>query len=116
MNSIANIVGPIYQSLLKLCEREGIALNLDLTHPSRKVRQENLLREFLKTSMTLAVKNCRKGNKITLVQTVADNHLVFSLKYDGALLDDATKTKLDEQGYAHRSRFGYGNTISVQLN
>ena len=81
MNSIANIIGPIYQNLLGLCEKRKIAINLDLENPSRKIRQEPLLRQFLKDSLSVAIKSCKPGNKITV-----------------------------------RSRYGYGNTISIEIN
>ena len=87
MNSIANIIGPIYQNLLGLCEKRKIAINLDLENPSRKIRQEPLLRQFLKDSLSVAIKSCKPGNKITIAQDLSeDNSIHFSVKYDGGIL------------------------------
>ena len=117
MNSTANIIGPIYQNLLGICEKQKIALNLDLTNPSLKIRQEPLLRDFLKDTLTLAVKNCKRGNKITIAQSITEeNKIRFSIKYDGDVLDQDTKKSLLDKDYDVRSRFGYGNTISLDIH
>jgi len=117
MNSIANIIGPIYQNLLSLCEKRKIAINLDLENPSRKIRQEPLLRQFLKDSLSVAIKSCKAGNKITIAQDLSeDNSIHFSVKYDGDVLDNTQKAALIEKEYNVRSRYGYGNTISIEIN
>jgi hypothetical protein len=117
MNSIANIIGPIYQNLLGLCEKRKIAINLDLENPSRKIRQEPLLRQFLKDSLSVAIKSCKPGNKITIAQDLSeDNSIHFSVKYDGDVLDNTQKAALIEKEYNVRSRYGYGNTISIEIN
>ena len=104
MNSIANIIGPIYQNLLGLCEK-------------RKIRQEPLLRQFLKDSLSVAIKSCKPGNKITIAQDLSeDNSIHFSVKYDGDILDNTQKAALIEKEYNVRSRYGYGNIISIEIN
>ena len=116
MNSIANIIGPTYRKLLSICEQQKIALNLDLTNPSLKIRQEDKLKAFLKDTLTLAIKNCKRDNKITIAQSITDENKVrFSIKYDGNILEPDQKAALLEKEYEVRSRFGYGNTISIDI-
>ena len=117
MNSIAAIIGPIYQKLLQICEKRQISLNLDLERPSLKIRQEQLLRDFLQDSLSCSIKCCKKHNKITISQSINEQRRIrFSIKSDGDIFGNDVKAKLTEHGYHVRSRFGYGNTISVELN
>lgn len=119
MKTVGVIIGDYYQKLLRICDRHGIALNLDIENPSLKVFQEKALCDFLKYQIPMVVKACKghDGAHIALVQkSIAGSNMSrFSIKYSGETLQPEQKQRLQDAGLEVRARFGYDTIISIKL-
>lgn len=119
MRTVGEIIGEYYQKLLRICDRHGIALNLDIENPSTKIFQEKALCDFLKGQIPFAIKACKghEGAHVALVQKSIPNSNMsrFSIKYSGETLQPEQKEKLIAAGYEVRARFGYDTIISIKL-
>ena len=110
MAKFIDIISPIYQKLLKDCERRKISINLDIENPTIKITNEQQLLDFYTTELKRAIKNCDTGGKITLSQT---NDRI-SIRYtSGKLLEPDLVEQLRSKGYQVRARFGYDTIISL---
>lgn len=113
-----DIIGPIYQDLLKSCERRKIAVNLDVQDLSFGVSADDavIIEKFFKAEIRRAIRNCAAGDKITLSQTIADDYYRIAVKNSGAnTLPAEDKAALIEAGFEVRARFGYDTIIALKL-
>ena len=111
-----DIIGPIYQDLLKKCEKRKISVNLDFQDLTLRVPEPEKVEQFLQTEVKRALANCDAGDKITLAQASSDDVIKISVKNSGrAPLTDDTKAALRNAGYEVRSRFGYDTIISMRI-
>ena len=113
-----DIIGPIYQDLLKSCERRKIAVNLDVQDLSFGVSADDtvIIEKFFKSEIKRALKNCTAGDKITLSQTVSTDFYRIAVKNSGATtLTPDEKTELIAAGFEVRARFGYDTIIALKL-
>ena len=116
MATFVDIIGPIYQDLLRRCERRKISVNLDFQDLTRKISDVSAVEKFYQTEIKRALANCAAGDKITLAQSVSEDCIRLSVKNSGlAPLTDADKEKLRSSGYEVRSRFGYDTIITLKL-
>jgi hypothetical protein len=114
-----DIIGPIYQNLLKSCERRKIAVNLDIQDLSFGVSADDveIIEKFFKAEIKRAIRNCAAGDKITLSQTVSDDFYRIAVKNSGAnTLSPDEKAALLEAGFEVRARFGYDTIIALKLS
>ncbi len=114
-----DIIGPIYQDLLKSCERRKIAVNLDIQDLSFGVSADDveIIEKFFKAEIKRAIRNCAAGDKITLSQTVSDDFYRIAVKNSGAsTLSPDEKAALIEAGFEVRARFGYDTIIALKLS
>jgi hypothetical protein len=114
-----DIIGPIYQDLLKSCERRKIAVNLDIQDLSFGVSADDveIIEKFFKAEIKRAIRNCAAGDKITLSQTVSDDFYRIAVKNSGAnTLSPDEKAALLEAGFEVRARFGYDTIIALKLS
>ena len=114
-----DIIGPIYQDLLKSCERRKIAVNLDIQDLSFGVSADDveIIEKFFKAEIKRAIRNCVAGDKITLSQTVSDDFYRIAVKNSGAsTLSPDEKAALLEAGFEVRARFGYDTIIALKLS
>ena len=114
-----DIIGPIYQDLLKTCERRKIAVNLDIQDLSFGVSADDavIIEKFFKVEIKRAIKNCAAGDKITLSQTVSEDCYRIAVKNSGAeTLSPQEKAELIEDGFEVRARFGYDTIIALKLS
>lgn len=114
-----DIIGPIYQDLLKTCERRKIAVNLDIQDLSFGVSADDavIIEKFFKVEIKRAIKNCKAGDKITLSQTVSEDFYRIAVKNSGAeTLSPQEKAELIEDGFEVRARFGYDTIIALKLS
>ena len=113
-----DIIGPIYQDLLKTCERRKIAVNLDVQDLSFGVSADDatIIEKFYKAEIKRAIKNCAAGDKITLSQTITDDYYRIAVKNSGAnTLPAEDKAALIDAGFEVRARFGYDTIIALKL-
>ena len=113
-----DIIGPIYQDLLKSCERRKISVNLDIQDLSFGVSADDvvIIEKFFESEIKRAVRNCAAGDKITLSQTVSADFYRIAVKNSGAnTLSPDEKTALVEAGFEVRARFGYDTIIALKL-
>lgn len=113
-----DIIGPIYQDLLKTCERRKIAVNLDIQDLAFGVSADDavIIEKFFDVELKRAVRNCAAGDKITLSQTVTDDFYRIAVKNSGAsTLSPEEKAELIEDGFEVRARFGYDTIIALKL-
>jgi hypothetical protein len=114
-----DIIGPIYQDLLKSCERHKIAVNLDIQDLSFGVSADDveIIEKFFKAEIKRAIRNCAAGDKITLSQTVSDDFYRIAVKNSGAnTLSPDEKAALLEADFEVRARFGYDTIIALKLS
>lgn len=114
-----DIIGPIYQDLLKTCERRKIAVNLDIQDLSFGVSADDavIIEKFFKVEIKRAIKNCAAGDKITLSQTVSEDFYRIAVKNSGAeTLSPQEKAELIADGFEVRARFGYDTIIALKLS
>ncbi|MBR0134334.1 hypothetical protein IJM16_03660 [Candidatus Saccharibacteria bacterium] len=113
-----DIIGPIYQDLLKTCERRKIAVNLDIQDLAFGVSADDsvIIEKFFEVELKRAIRNCAAGDKITLSQTVTDDFYRIAVKNSGAnTLSPEEKAELIEDGFEVRARFGYDTIIALKL-
>ena len=117
MMHLIDIISPIYQDLLKSCERRKIAVNLDVQDLTISITDPQPVEEFLKTEICRALKNCDKGDKITISETNDDELIKLSVRNSGrnTLLEDE-KEKIRALGYDVRARFGFDTIISLKIS
>ena len=114
-----DIIGPIYQDLLKSCERRKIAVNLDVQDLSFGVSADDavIIDKFFKVELKRAIRNCAAGDKITLSQTITDDYYRIAVKNSGAnTLTPDEKAELLADGFEVRARFGYDTIIALKLS
>jgi hypothetical protein len=114
-----DIIGPIYQDLLKTCERRKIAVNLDIQDLTLGISADDqvIIEKFYKSEIKRAVKNCAAGDKITLSETNTPDYARFAVKNSGAeTLSPAEKAELIEAGLEVRARFGYDTIVALKLS
>ena len=112
MPKLIDIISPIYQDLLKKCERRRISVNLDIENLTLRIDNANSIETFYNTEIRRALKFCEAGDKITLTQS--GNR--FSVKNSAKTpLDTDTVTKLRADGYEVRARFGYDTIVTLKV-
>ena len=114
-----DIIGPIYQDLLKSCERRKIAVNLDVQDLSFGVSADDavIIEKFFKVELKRAIRNCAAGDKITLSQTITDDYYRIAVKNSGAnTLTPDEKAELLADGFEVRARFGYDTIVALKLS
>lgn len=110
MIKLINIISPIYQDLLKKCERRKISVNLDIQDLTLRIESSERIEKFYNTEIRRALKMCEAGDKITLSQS--GNR--FSVKNSAKTpLDADIVTKLRADGFEVRARFGYDTIITL---
>jgi len=116
MTHLIDIIGPIYQELLKSCERRKISVNLDVQDLRVNIPEPEPVEKFLRSEIRRALRNCEAGDKITISESDNDDYIRLSVKNSGrhTLLSDE-KAKLIEAGYEVRARFGYDTIISLKI-
>ncbi len=113
-----DIIGPIYQDLLKRCERRKIAVNLDVQDLTFSVSDTDqaIIEKFYNTQIKRALRVCAAGDKITLSQSVSDDSARFAVKDSSATtLTSDEKAALIEAGLEVRARFGYDTIVALKL-
>ena len=112
MVKLIDIISPIYQDLLKKCERRKISVNLDIQDLTLRIEDSERVEKFYNTEIRRALKMCEAGDKITLSQS--GNR--FSVKNSAKTpLDADIVTKLRADGFEVRARFGYDTIITLSL-
>ena len=112
MIKLINIISPIYQDLLKKCERRKISVNLDIQDLTLRIEDSERAEKFYNTEIRRALKMCEAGDKITLSQS--GNR--FSVKNSAnTALDADTVTKLRADGFEVRARFGYDTIVTLNI-
>lgn len=110
MIKLIDIISPIYQDLLKKCERRKISVNLDIQDLTLRIEDGERIEKFYNTEIRRALKMCEAGDKITLSQS--GNR--FSVKNSAKTpLDADIVTKLRADGFEVRARFGYDTIITL---
>ena len=110
MSKLIDIISPIYQDLLKKCERRKISVNLDIQDLTLRVEDADKVEKFYTTEIRRALKLCEAGDKITLSQ----NGNRFSVKNSAKTsLDAETVEKIRADGFEVRARFGYDTIVSL---
>ncbi len=110
MSKLIDIISPIYQDLLKKCERRKISVNLDIQDLTLRVEDADKVEKFYTTEIRRALKLCEAGDKITLSQ----NGNRFSVKNSAKTsLDTETVEKIRADGFEVRARFGYDTIVSL---
>ena len=111
MAKLIDIISPIYQDLLKKCERRKISVNLDIEDLTLRVNNAEDIEKFYNTEIRRALKVCEAGDKITLSQ----NGNRFSVKNSAKTpMDTDTITKLRADGFEVRARFGYDTIVTLK--
>lgn len=112
MAKLIDIISPIYQDLLKKCERRKISVNLDIQDLTLRVDDSEKIEKFYATEIRRALKLCEASDKITLSQSGTR----FSVKYSATTpLDADTVTKLRADGFEVRARFGYDTIVTLNI-
>lgn len=112
MIKLIDIISPIYQDLLKKCERRKISVNLDIQDLTLRIEDSERVEKFYNTEIRRALKMCEAGDKITLSQS--GNR--FSVKNSAKTpLDADIVTKLRADGFEVRARFGYDTIITLAV-
>lgn len=110
MIKLIDIISPIYQDLLKKCERRKISVNLDIQDLTLRIEDSERVEKFYNIEIRRALKMCEAGDKITLSQS--GNR--FSVKNSAKTpLDANIVTKLRADGFEVRARFGYDTIITL---
>ena len=110
MSKLIDIISPIYQDLLKKCERRKISVNLDIQDLTLRIEDADKVEKFYTTEIRRALKLCEAGDKITLSQ----NGNRFSVKNSAKTsLDAETVEKIRADGFEVRARFGYDTIVSL---
>ena len=110
MSKLIDIISPIYQDLLKKCERRKISVNLDIQDLTLRIEDADKVEKFYTTEIRRALKLCEAGDKITLSQ----NGNRFSVKNSAKTsLDAETVAKIRADGFEIRARFGYDTIVSL---
>lgn len=112
MAKLIDIISPIYQDLLKKCERRKISVNLDIQDLTLRIEDSEKIEKFYNTEIRRALKTCEAGDKITLSQSGSR----FSVKNSAKTpLDADTVTKLRADGFEVRARFGYDTIVTLNI-
>ena len=114
-----DIIGPIYQDLLKSCERRKIAVNLDIQDLTIGIPADDIPRveKFFATEIKRALRNCAAGDKITLSEANTADTIRLSVKNSGATtLPPDEKATLIAEGFEVRARFGYDTIVALKLS
>lgn len=112
MTKLIDIISPIYQDLLKKCEKRKVSINLDFQDLTMRIDDVERVEKFFTTEIRRAFKMCESGDKITLAQ----NNNRFSVKNSSkSTLDADTVAKLRADGFEVRARFGYDTIISLSI-
>ncbi len=116
MTHLIDIISPIYQDLLKSCERRKISVNLDVQDLTIGIADPEPAEKILRTEIRRALRNCTAGDKITLSESDNTDFIKLSVKNSGrhTLLADE-KAKLIAAGYEVRARFGYDTIVSLKI-
>ena len=116
MNTISDLIGPLYQKLLAICSKYDISLDLDIQDPSLAFDDLAPVSEFLRLQLLRAIQNCKPGDKITITEQHNDKQVCFSVKDSGKTLDAKTQQELRDQDYEVRSRYGYDNIVTIKFD
>ena len=116
MNTISDLIGPLYQKLLTICAKYDISLDLDIQDPSLAFDDLSQVSEFLRLQLLRSINNCKPGDKITITEQHNDKQVRFSVKDSGKTLDAQTQKELRDQDYEVRSRYGYDNIVTIKFD
>ena len=113
MTKLIDIISPIYQDLLKKCEKRKISVNLDIQDLTYRPSDQEKVEQFYQTEIKRALKLCAAGDKITISQAGSR----FSVKNSSkTAIDPEEVTKLRDNGYEVRARFGYDTIVTLDLS
>lgn len=115
MNTIAELIGPLYSKLLTICSKYNISLDLDIQDPSLSFDDLTEVRNFLYTQLKRALENCKPGDKVIISEHHNDKFVRFSVKDSGKTLTKSQQEALREQNYEVRARYGYDNIVTVKF-
>ena len=116
MNTISELIGPLYQKLLEICSKYDISLNLDVQDPSLSFDDLTQVRDFLYVQLKRALENCRPGDKITIAEQHNDKQVRFSVKDSGRTLSLEEQEELRAQDLEVRARYGYDNIVTIKFD
>ena len=114
MVKIADIVVPLYNKALPVCERRGIRLNLDLSDPTIDVGDEAELKKMLQELLKAAIRRTKEGS-ITLGAAREDGWIEVVVRDSGEALTKKECEELATENIEVRSRHGYGTTVVIVL-
>jgi len=117
MKTIADIIGMLYQELLSVCEQRGIALGLDIQHPSVRIPEKKLqnVYDFLQSQIERALQDCGDGDHIMISESMTADDIVLTIKNSGRTLTAESKLKMNKMGYEVRARYGYDTAVSLKI-
>ncbi len=116
MNTISELIGPLYQKLLEICSKYDISLNLDVQDPSLSFDDLTQVRDFLYVQLKRALENCQPGDKITIAEQHNDKQVRFSVKDSGRTLSLEEQEELRAQDLEVRARYGYDNIVTIKFD
>lgn len=116
MNTISELVGPIYQNLLALFAKNDISLNLDIQDPSLSFDDLSQVRDFLREQLSRAIRNCEPGDSITISEQHNDKQVRFSVRDSGRSLTRDEQEELRAKDYEVRARYGYDNIVTIKFD
>jgi signal transduction histidine kinase len=110
MVKISEIMVPIYNAALPVCERRGLKLNLDLPDPTIKV--DAGVKKILQSLLKAAMKRTKEGAITMGARREGDKVEVWVRDSGEALTRKECEDMADEMTEV-RSRYGYGTTVTV---
>jgi len=116
MNTISELIGPLYQKLLEICSKYDISLNLDIQDPSLSFDDLSQVRDFLYAQLKRALKNCKPGDTITISEQHNEKCVKFSVRDSGKTLSNEEQEELRRQDLDVRARYGYDNIITIKFD
>jgi K+-sensing histidine kinase KdpD len=116
MNTISELIGPLYQKLLEICSKYDISLNLDIQDPSLSFDDLTQVRDFLYAQLKRALENCQPGDTITIAEQHNDKQVRFTVKDSGKSLTKEQQQELRDQDLEVRARYGYDNIVTIKFD
>ena len=114
MPHFIDILQPHYEALIKKCEKQKIAVNLDIQDLTVNIRDAEPVEAFLKSELQRAIQNCTAGDKITLSESSSAHEIKIAIKNSGRnTLTEDEKAALRDLGYHVHARFGYDTTVGL---
>lgn len=116
MNTISELIGPLYQKLLEICSKYDISLDLDIQDPSLSFDDLTQVRDFLYIQIRRVLENCQPGDKITIIEQHNEKQVRFSVKDSTRSLTREEQEALRAQDLEVRARYGYDNIVTIKFD